>query len=96
MGLFQQVEGEAIVLVSNGVYKQVDIYKRDGYLYAKAGGGFVRLNSDGSTTKAKTRIDTMTWTGALYRDGLGRLMAESLGGAKPIEQNRQLLLTGAV
>lgn len=32
MSFFKQVEGEAAVLVENGVYKQVDLYTRDGYL----------------------------------------------------------------
>lgn len=73
MGLFQQVEGEAAIIVENGVYRQCDIYQRDGYLYAKVGSGFVRLMADRSTTKAKCRLDTLTWTGDLHRDSLGRL-----------------------
>lgn len=73
MSFFQQVEGEAAVLVENGVYRQCDIYTRDGYLYAKVGSGFVRLMADGSTTKSRLRLDFMSWTGDLRRDGLGRL-----------------------
>lgn len=94
MGFFKQVEGEAAVLVENGVYKQVDLYTRDGTLYAKTAGGFVKLYADGATTKAKLRIETISWEGALYKDGLGRLLAESRDGAKAIDApTRQKLLT---
>lgn len=73
MGFFKQIEGEAAVMVEGGVYKQVDLYSRDGYLYAKAGGGFVRLMADGSTTKPRLRLDSLSWSGDLARDSLGRL-----------------------
>lgn len=73
MSFFQQVEGEAAILVERGVYKQVDLYVRDGYLYAKVSGGFVRLTKDGSTSKAHMRLVHMSWNGALYSDALGRL-----------------------
>lgn len=73
MGLFQELEGDVAILVSNGVYKQVPLYKRDGYLFAKSGGGFVRLHADGATSQASVRIDTLSIEGALYKDPLGRL-----------------------
>lgn len=94
MGFFKQVEGEAAVLVENGVYRQVDLYTRDGYLYAKTGAGFVRLMADGSTTKAKMRLDHMSWTGELKRDGLGRLCTTEVSGAKSLEQPKAQLLLG--
>lgn len=82
MSFFKHIEGEAAVVVTNGVYQQVDLYERDGFLYAKIGSGFVRLSQDGSTTKAKTRLDFMSWTGPLYRDSLGRLAAREIAGLK--------------
>ncbi|AKR54357.1 hypothetical protein XM25_00765 [Devosia sp. H5989] len=87
MSFFQHVEGEAAVLVENGVFRQCDLYTRDGYLYAKTGAGFVRLMADGSTSRAKLRLDFMSWTGDLARDPYGRLCfpdvakAKKLGGA---------------
>lgn len=63
MSFFKQVEGEAAILVNNGVFSQVDLYSRDGYLYAKHGSGFVRLYADGSTSKAKLRLDFMSYGG---------------------------------
>lgn len=94
MGLFQQVEGEAAILVHNGVYKQVDVYSRDGYLYGKAAGGFVRLNADASTTKAAMRLDTLTWTGTLHRDALGRLCTGLVPGALVLDAPKAALLLG--
>lgn len=84
MSFFKHVEGEAAILVSGGVYSQVDLYTRDGYLYAKHGSGFVRLMADGSTTKAKLRLDFMSWSGRLFRDGLGRLCTSEREGPKAL------------
>lgn len=95
MSFFKQVEGEAAVLVESGVYKQVDLYTRDGYLYAKSNGGFVRLMADGSTTKAKQRLDFMTFDGPLMRDALGRLGTTDMKGAKALEPAKAQLLLGA-
>jgi hypothetical protein len=95
MSFFQQVEGEAAVLVENGVYRQCDLYTRDGYLYAKVGSGFVRLMADGATTKAKLRLDHMSWTGDLKRDPLGRLCTPDVKGAKALEPAKVQMLLGA-
>lgn len=85
MGFFKHIEGEAAIIVENGVYKQVDLYVRDDYLYVKGSGGFIRLMADGSTTKPKTRLDMISFDGPLYRDHLGRLCCGvSARGAKPL------------
>lgn len=94
MSFFQHVEGEAAILVENGVYRQVDLYQRDGYLYAKVGNGFVRLMADGATTKAKLRLDFMSFDKPLYRDGMGRLCTDAVGGAKRLETAKAQLLLG--
>jgi len=95
MSFFKEVEGEAAVLIENGVYKQVPLFTRDGYLYAKIGGGFVRLMADGATTKAKMRLDFMSWNGPLCRDGMGRLCTKDVTGAKTLGEQAQKLLGGA-
>lgn len=74
MGLFQKVDGEAAIVVERGVYKQGDLYTRDGYLYAATKGGYVRLFEDGSTSVASCRLETLTWSGRLGRDPQGRLV----------------------
>lgn len=96
MSLFQEIEGEVAVLVSNGVYKQVPLYKRAGYLYAKSNGGFIRLLFDGSTSVARTRLETITWSsGLLGKDALGRLAI--IGEAKevkPLQPHHKIKLLG--
>lgn len=85
MGFFKQVEGVACVLVSRGVFKQTDIYIRDGYLYAKSGGGFIRLHRDASTTQSSVRLDHMSFDGDLFADAFGRLCVAEVAGAKPLD-----------
>lgn len=94
MGLFKHLEGENAVLVENGVYKQTDLYTRDGALFAKAGGGFVRLYADGSTSKAKCRIEALLMDGVLCRDKLGRLCDASVNGAQSLSALQEQLLIG--
>ena len=96
MGLFKEVEGEVAIIVQGGVYKQCPLYTRNGYLYAKANGGFVRLYHDGSTTVSRCHLDTLTFEGALYRDALGRLCDASVTGAKALSQPEAGKLIGVV
>jgi hypothetical protein len=92
MGLFKQEEGDVAVIVAGGVFKQVDLYSRDGYLFAKFGGGFIRLMQDGSTSKAKCRLDTLLTDLPLYRDALGRLCTDTVTGAKALDDARRATL----
>jgi len=94
MSFFKKVEGEAAVVVENGVYKQVDLYTRDGYVYAAVSGGFVRLMADGATTKAKMRLEHLSWHGALARDALGRLCSPDTVGAMSLEKKTEQRLLG--
>ena len=48
--LFHKVEDCYAILRVRGVFKQVDIYQREQFLYAKAVGGFVRLMSHTHTS----------------------------------------------
>lgn len=84
MGVFKESEGEVAILVRNGVWMQVPIYTRDGYLYGKISGGFIRLNSDKSTSATIYKIDAITWTGKLGRDKLGRLCEVTIEGSTPL------------
>lgn len=93
MGFFQQIEGEAAIIVERGVYKQVDLYQRDGVLYAKAAGGFIRLMVDGSTTKAHCRLETISLA-TLRRDAVGRLCSEDHQTATPLGTQRYAALIG--
>lgn len=86
---FKQIEGEAAILASGGVYRQAEIYERNGYLFAKFGSGFVRLCADGSTSKAKMRLEAISSDGDLCRDSLGRLCRPTVDGAKKIDSELQ-------
>jgi hypothetical protein len=97
MGLFQEVTGEVAIIVKNGVYRQVPVYMRNGYYYAKFGAGFIRLNADGSTTEATARLETLTADGiqSLAADTLGRLCdPAAVPGAKPLPQSLTQKLLG--
>lgn len=95
MSFFKEVEGEAAIIVAGGVYKQVPLYTRDGYIYAKDGAGFIRLMADAATTKPKTRLDFMTWTGQLYRDPLGRLCTNEVPRRIALEPDKARQLLGS-
>lgn len=92
MGLFVESEGDVAILASGGKYFQVPVYTRNGFLYAKVGGGFVKLMSDGSTTVSKMRLDTLSFEGDLAADPMGRLCLPSTPTAKSIEQKHMLQL----
>lgn len=93
---FKPIEGEAAILIADGVFRQTDLYERNGYLFAKYGSGFVRLAADGSTSKAKLRLETLSWDGALGADAMGRLCRpEIVTHAKPINESQRHLLLAA-
>lgn len=84
MTFFKDVEGEAAVIVQNGVYKQVPLATRGGYLFAKTSGGYVRLMEDGSTSKSGLRLEHLSWDGQLMRDPMGRLCTSETPKAKEL------------
>lgn len=57
--LFYIVPDAFIVLRRKGVYRQAQIYHRAGRVYAKFGGGFVRLMREGTT------VPDLMWEGDL-------------------------------
>jgi hypothetical protein len=97
MAFFKEIEGEGAIIQEGGVFRQVPLFERDGYIFAKLNGGFVRLMADGSTSKAggKMRLDFMSFDGGLYRDALGRLCRGSVAGAVALDTKHQQLLLGA-
>lgn len=50
--------------------------------------------ADGSTTKAKMRLEHLSWAGELRRDALGRLCTVSVPGAKALDASKAQLLLG--
>lgn len=98
MTFFQKVEGDGAVVVERGVYRQVELFSRAGYLYVKLGSGFVRLMADGSTSKlgGSLRLVYLSYDGPLGRDELGRLtQADALEASTVLQAHeRQRLITG--
>jgi len=94
MGLFQEKEGDVAIIVENGVYKQVSVYTRDGYFYAKVSGGFIRLNMDSSTSKPNSRLVHLDTTSSVFRDTLGRLCLNGVSGSRLLEGNQKQILLG--
>jgi len=95
MSFFKDIEGDGAVIVEKGVFKQVGLATRDGYLYAKAKGGYVRLMQDGSTSQASVRLDFLTFDQPLAQR-LGRLCSPDVEGSKalPADSVQKLLGEG--
>ena len=91
MSGFRQREGDFAITSSGGVYKQVDVFERDGFLYVRHGSGFVQVSYDGSTTKATVRVDELNLLdGSLVCNATGRLaFAEAnVAGARTLPADR--------
>jgi len=48
--VFIRIPETFVILHSRGVYKQAELWKLDDVVYAKHGGGFIKLMSGGETT----------------------------------------------
>lgn len=55
MEFFTIITDAQAILHSRGVYRQVPLYARGEKVYAKYGGGFVRLSTGGSTSAMNVR-----------------------------------------
>lgn len=84
MSGFKPLEGDTVILLSGGVYKQCDLFTWDGKLFAKFGGGFVRLREDATTTKPNVTFEHMEYNGPMYRDRFGRLCTAEGEGHTPV------------
>lgn len=68
MRFFSKIpEGQAIVL-NGGVYRQVEIAVRDGKIYAKHGGGWVRLSKGGATSHQRVRWHEIDTPNGIWRE----------------------------
>ncbi len=88
--LFKALEGETAILVCNGVFRQCQLYSKNGELFAQVPGGFVRLHADGATTKPGMRLETLAYDGPLFRTGLNRICIEAGEGRTPLTELKAL------
>lgn len=93
-GFFKDIEGEGVVLMQGGVFKQTTLATKDGYLFAKSSGGYIRIMEDGSTSKAGVAVDFLSFQGGLA-SRLGRLCLPDTAGAKALAPPKMAKLLGA-
>ena len=94
MAGFTKLEGEFAVTVQNGVYKQVDVYERNGYLFVSHGSGYIQLTHTGSTTAPKVRLDELNMETPIAMSKLGRLCVKGHAGVpdqKALESDKTWL-----
>lgn len=82
--MFTQLIGHSAVVRKGGVYKPCDIYEYRGQLFAKFGGGFVRLNADGKSSVEGCTLDMLAYEGPLFKDKFGRLTVQPGEGYVPL------------
>lgn len=94
MSLFKELEGDVAIVASGGVYKQVPIFTRNGYLFAAVSGGYVRLKADGTTSKDKLRLVHIETEVELHKGQFGYLGDSEIVDAKPLlpEDTQRLML----
>lgn len=72
--LFHRVDDSfAILRGRNGVFRQVDVYVYRGHLFARYGGGFIRLYHKGGTSVPAVFLDDLVGV-SFSVDSLGRLV----------------------
>ena len=71
--LFHEIEQSHVILASGGVYRQAKLYRRfDGHehqLFAKHGGGFIRLLAASGTSHHSVRWLHLDIDGAVLKKG---------------------------
>ncbi len=82
--MFKQLTGQSAVLRKSGVYRTCDLYEFKGMLFAKFGSGFVRMNSNGSSSLDGLQLDHLAYDGELYQDRFGRLAVAKGEGYKTL------------
>lgn len=85
MSLFKEIEGDCAIVRISGVYKQLPLFTRNGYLYAAIGSnGYVRLKSDGTTSKPNMSLEHLETELELYHDSFSRLGTKRIPNAKKL------------
>lgn len=68
MNYFTQIPEGQIIILKNGIYQQVAAYERAGRIYAKASGGYVRLNHGGATSAPNVRWHEIDTPNGVWRE----------------------------
>jgi DNA-binding cell septation regulator SpoVG len=90
MSLFTIVEDSHVHLHSGGLYKQTELYEKDGIMYAKWGAGFIGLRHGGVTTISKVRWDSIITVREWKIIKLGRMELIPLPKKKTNDDHQQV------
>lgn len=83
--MFTKVEDAQVVILDGPYERQVDVYERNGYLYAEVGKNkYLRLYADGRTLNPKIKVHELHCDEPLFRDALGRLGFANVRDAKAL------------
>lgn len=78
--LFKIIPGGIAVLNNRGVFKQVDLYEREGRIYAQWGTGYIGLRSEQGTTIPNVRWEYVEGVAKEYNK-LGAMMIPAVARA---------------
>lgn len=70
---FKHLAGDTVILTQGGVWKTADLYSLDGALFAKWGGGFIRLRADGTTSKDGVNFTMLSTDQPIFADKFNRM-----------------------
>lgn len=73
-GLFHILDGDAVVLYRKGTFRQSEVYQRNGELFAKHSGGFIRLLHGGHTSLPDMMWEDLHISAGYSKGPLGRLV----------------------
>lgn len=59
MAVFAGVPGATVIVKRAGIYRQADVFRYDGRVFAKVGSGFIALHRDGDTSAPKTSWESL-------------------------------------
>lgn len=93
----KKLEGDTAIIRQGGVFKPADLYEWQGNLFAKAGGGYVRVLANGTTSKDGLEMVHVATDVQLYVGKFDRIAVEAGPGRKKIglSSDGVLLLSGA-
>ncbi len=85
--MFNKIDGASAVVKRGGVYKTCDLYEYKGQLFVQWGGGYARLNLNGSSSVDKLNVDLLAYDGPLFANKFEQLAVRNDGGFRALSAN---------
>lgn len=89
--MFTKIDGAEALLKRAGGFRLGGVYELEHVLYVKSGAEYVRLYSDGSTSKDKVSVERLTFPDPLHRNPVGWLVTGEHPDAGPIRSNDRII-----